>query len=84
MLCSCADFGVDHLVWVAGETNFPWLLSNVRERETGRLLANGEESLVIPWCGKKVSGYTQPLANRVHCTTTLLRLAWWDWWSGSG
>lgn len=29
-------------------------MSNVREKKTGQLLANGHEWLIIPWAGKKV------------------------------
>jgi len=48
------DFGVEHLVSIAGRTSFPWLMSNVRDRKTGRLLAEGWEKLVIEWQGRKV------------------------------
>ena len=48
------DFGVDHLVEIASQTEFPWLMSNVRDRHTGRLLAEGRESLVLDWEGRKV------------------------------
>ena len=50
----CTDFGVDHLVWVAEQTTFPWLMSNVREKATGELLANGHERIVMEWQGRKV------------------------------
>ena len=49
------DFGIEHLVSIAKETTFPWLLSNVRERSNGRLLAEGLETLVLPWEGRKVT-----------------------------
>lgn len=51
-----ADFGVEHLVSIAHQTQFPWLLSNVRDKATGQLLAEGRESLVMEWEGKKVKG----------------------------
>ena len=49
-----SDFGVERLVEIAGETEFPWLMSNVRDRHTGRLLAEGRESLILEWEGRKV------------------------------
>ena len=49
-----SDFGLEHLVEIARQTNFPWLMSNVRDRHTGRLLAEGKESLIINWGGRKV------------------------------
>ena len=52
-----SDFGVDHLVNVAGKTDFPWLLSNVRDKSTGRLLAEGKETVVVEWQGRKVRTY---------------------------
>ena len=39
---------------VAEQTEFPWLMSNVRDKKTGRLLAEGKESLIIDWEGRKV------------------------------
>ena len=55
-VCVWSDFGVDHLVEIAGETEFPWLMSNVRDKRTGRLLAEGHETLVLDWEGRKVCG----------------------------
>lgn len=40
---------------LAGEMNFPWLMSNVKSAATGRLLAEGEEKCIINWQGRKVS-----------------------------
>ena len=48
------DFGVDHLVELAGEMNFPWLMSNVCDKHTERLLAEGKEKIILDWKGKKV------------------------------
>lgn len=58
-----SDFGLDHLAEITGETNFPWLMSNVRDRHTGRLLADGEESLIIEWEGRKVCTPTRTSHN---------------------
>ena len=52
------DFGLDHLVEVAGKMNFPWLMSNVRDKHTEQLLAEGERKIILDWRGKKVSGKT--------------------------
>lgn len=49
------DFGVERLVSLAGEMNFPWLMSNVKSSKTGELLAEGKEFQIIPWEGRKVS-----------------------------
>ena len=48
------DFGVEHLISVANRTSFPWLMSNVRDRETGQMLAEGREKMVLEWQGRKV------------------------------
>ncbi|CAI8034918.1 Probable 5'-nucleotidase, partial [Geodia barretti] len=48
------DFGVEHLVEIANQTEFPWLMGNVRDRQTGRLLAEGQESHVLDWDGRKI------------------------------
>ena len=48
------DFGVEHLVELAGTMNFPWLMSNVCDKHTGRLLAEGKRKLILEWKGKKV------------------------------
>jgi 5'-nucleotidase len=49
------DFGVEHLVEeIASQTEFPWLMGNVRDRETGRLLAEGRESHILDWNGRKI------------------------------
>lgn len=58
------DFGIEHLVSIAKETAFPWLLSNVRERSSGRLLAEGLETLVLQWEGRKIG---------------ILGLVEWEW-----
>ena len=46
---------MDHLVELAGKMNFPWLMSNVRDKHTGGLLAEGERKIILEWKGKKVS-----------------------------
>ena len=39
---------------IASQTDFPWLMSNVRDKSTGRLLAEGQESHILDWEGRKV------------------------------
>ena len=49
-----ADFGLEKLAELVAGTSFPWLMSNVVDRETGRPLADGLESVVLDWAGHKV------------------------------
>ncbi|XP_044741798.1 trifunctional nucleotide phosphoesterase protein YfkN isoform X2 [Chrysoperla carnea] len=57
----CAVFGnhdFDHGLevlsqWVA-QTNFPWLMSNVVDNETGRPLGEGKITSVIDWAGRRI------------------------------
>jgi len=60
------DFGVDALVKLARETQFPWLMSNVVDVTVEQPLAEGVTSHVVTWQGKKVSS---PLR---FCTSFLL------------
>ena len=39
---------------LAGEMTFPWLMSNVQSSHTGELLADGKETHIIDWEGRKV------------------------------
>lgn len=48
------DFGVDNLMDFAKQTKFPWLMSNVIDIETGRLLADGEEYQIMERSGIKI------------------------------
>lgn len=48
------DFGVDNLTEFAKQTKFPWLMSNVIDNETGKLLADGEEFRILERSGKKI------------------------------
>ncbi|GJQ79237.1 hypothetical protein Trydic_g5481 [Trypoxylus dichotomus] len=48
------DHGLEVLSqWVA-ETNFPWLMSNVLDNETGRPLGEGRITYVLNWGGKTI------------------------------
>ena len=38
----------------AEKTDFPWLMSNVADNETGRPLAEGKVSHVLEWWGRKI------------------------------
>ena len=53
-LIEFADFGIETLVQRASETSCPWLISNVIDNETDKLLANGKGSLVIDWQGIRI------------------------------
>ena len=48
------DFGIDTLMEHAEKTDFPWLMSNVADNETGRPLAEGKVSHVLEWWGRKI------------------------------
>lgn len=58
------DFGIEHLVKVAQQTAFPWLMSNVLDKKTKRPLAEGKRSLVLEWRGVKIG---------------LMGLVEWEW-----
>lgn len=49
------DFGVDNLIDFKDKCNFPWLMSNVIDNETHKLLADGLEYVILERNGKKVS-----------------------------
>jgi len=48
------DFGLDNLHKLAGDNNFPWLMSNVKYLPTGRQLADGIEYKIVEWEGRKI------------------------------
>merc|ERR1719500_885115 len=48
------DFGLETLNDLVSRTSFPWLMSNVVDRETGRQLAEGLRSHVIEWEGRRL------------------------------
>ena len=41
------DFGVDNLLKLKNKSNFPWFISNVKVKETGEQLADGEITKMI-------------------------------------
>lgn len=49
------DCGVDTLVQLVEQTNFPWLMSNVFDLIEDMPLANGKLSTIIEWKGIKAS-----------------------------
>ena len=53
-LYTSIDFGIDTLMEHAEKTEFPWLMSNVIDNETGRPLAEGKVSHTVDWWGRKV------------------------------
>ncbi|XP_069950309.1 mannosylglucosyl-3-phosphoglycerate phosphatase isoform X3 [Cherax quadricarinatus] len=48
------DFGLERLVDVTARTDFPWLMSNVDDNETGLPLADGILTHIIEWHGWKI------------------------------
>ncbi|XP_023223349.1 5'-nucleotidase-like [Centruroides sculpturatus] len=48
------DFGVDRLLEFAERTKFPWLMSNVIDKETNEPLGSGNITYVLEHHGKKV------------------------------
>ncbi|XP_054273801.1 trifunctional nucleotide phosphoesterase protein YfkN isoform X2 [Macrosteles quadrilineatus] len=48
------DFGLEVLSERVSETNFPWLMSNVIDNETGRPLGDGKITHVVDWNGKRI------------------------------
>lgn len=48
------DFGVDELLEFKKNTKFPWLMSNVEDKLTKTLLADGVEKIVAEWHGRKI------------------------------
>jgi len=48
------DFGLETLADLVEKTEFPWLMSNVIDNETGRPLADGKVHHTIEWEGRKI------------------------------
>ncbi|PSN51090.1 hypothetical protein C0J52_01534 [Blattella germanica] len=48
------DFGLEVLSDWVSQTNFPWLMSNVIDQETGRPLGDGRITHVVDWNGKRI------------------------------
>ena len=48
------DFGMEPLNDLVNKTKFPWLMSNVIDKETNRPLAEGKVSHIIEWEGCKI------------------------------
>ena len=48
------DFGSEELMLRMSEFGFPWLLSNVLDKRTGRQLANAEEYIELEWSGQRL------------------------------
>lgn len=47
------DFGVDHLLEFVEKTTFPWLMSNVIDKETNEPLGSGHVTYILQHSGKK-------------------------------
>lgn len=48
------DFGLETLSKLVAQTNFPWLMSNVIDNETGRPLGDGRITHVVHWQGRTI------------------------------
>jgi len=48
------DFGVEVLEGAVADSNFPWLLSNAWDRESGQRLAGGLETVMLEHGGRKI------------------------------
>jgi 5'-nucleotidase len=48
------DFGVDVLVRLKEQNNFPWMISNVKDAITGKQLADGEITVMVEHAGIKI------------------------------
>lgn len=48
------DFGIDTLLETVSKMDFPWLMSNVTDNETGRPLADGKITHIFDWWGRKI------------------------------
>jgi len=48
------DFGLEVLSERVSETNFPWLMSNVVDNETGRPLGDGKITHLLDWHNKRI------------------------------
>ena len=45
------------------KTNFPWLMSNVVDNETGRPLAEGKVTHMLDWWGRKIGLVSESIIN---------------------
>ena len=41
------DYGIEELETLTKATKFPWMMSNMGDRKTGKLLANSKETYVV-------------------------------------
>lgn len=46
--------GTENLEKLMGESNFPWLLSNVKDKATGKQLAGAERTVAVEFAGRKI------------------------------
>lgn len=58
------DFGIERLVELVGQTNFPWLISNVLDAKTKQPLAFLNSKALIEFNGLKVSFFQQHEASK--------------------
>jgi 5'-nucleotidase len=48
------DHGLDELEELIQDTNCPWILSNMKLKETGKTLANAHEELILNHSNRKI------------------------------
>eukprot|EP00884_Botryococcus_braunii_P000604 jgi/Botrbrau1/10544/Bobra.7_1s0022.1 len=71
------DFGMDMLEDLISKSNFPWILSNIRDRDTGKPIAGCKERLVLEWNEVKVGLMGLVEANWYNKLTTV-DTDYWD------
>lgn len=48
------DFGLEHFCSLSSQCEFPWMVSNVFDKETGQPLGDLKSSLLIDWAGVRI------------------------------
>lgn len=58
------DFGVDCLAELVEKTTFPWLMSNVIDKETNAPLGDGKVTCILEKNGKKIGLVNLPIIHQ--------------------
>ena len=48
------DYALEHTMFLANSCNFPWLLANIKNKQTQQNLGNGLDTLIIERSGFKI------------------------------
>lgn len=48
------DYGLDNFLALSAQCSFPWIMSNVMEKDSGRPLGGAKQTLLLEWQGVKV------------------------------